>query len=334
MRGLALTLATALILVPGIAGADEVTLKSGDKISGKLLGVKGGKLLIETSYAGVLTIDWSQVAGLKTDAKAKIVLTTQETLEGVLSPGENNTIKVQSEGAAQPVVLDPAKVKSVNEPPNQWHGMVDIAARSTDGNTHNKGIVAQAEGLWVTEDQKAILKGIYRYAADSGNINDQYGYGLAKYQHDILKDLYGYASFELFHDKFKDLQMKEVASLGMGYFFFKDWLIFHDFSVEAGVAYIRNNFYVEEDEGHWGARIAAHARISLLFGLELIDDLTVYPNFETNSDWQLHNEASISTEIGKGWNFRVGVITDLDMKVLAGIDRRDDVYYAGVSYKF
>lgn len=334
MRGPALILAIALVLIPALAGADEVTLKNGDKISGKLVGVRGGKLQIETTHSGVVTIDWGQVAGVKTDAKARILLTTQETVEGVISPGENGMLKVQSEGAAQPVIVDPAKVKSLNEPPAQWHGMVDFAARATDGNTHNKGVVAQAEGIFETEEQKTLLKGIFRYASDSGDLNDQYGYGIAKYQHNILQDLYGYASFEVFHDKFKDIRIREVLSAGVGYLFFKDWLIFHDFSTEAGIAYVRNNFYAEEDEGHVGARLAAHLRVSLLFGLELIDDVSVYPNFEHNSDWQLHNEASISTELGKGWSFRVGVITDLDMKVLAGVDRRDDVYYAGISYKY
>lgn len=334
MRGIALVLAVLVVLIPAIAGADEVTLKNGDKVTGRLVGLKGGKLSLETAHSGMLTIDWAQVASVKTDTKATLVLTTGENLEGTLSPGENGMLKLQSEGVAQPIVVDPTKVKSVNAPPVQWHGMVDIAARATDGNTHNKGVVAQAEGIYETEASKALLKGIFRYASDSGDLNDQYGYGIAKYQHNVFGDLYGYGSFEIFHDKFKDVRAKEVVSAGLGYLFFKDWLFFHDLSVEAGVAYIRNNFYVEDDESHIGARIASHVRVSLPLGLELIEDVTVYANFEHNSDWQLHNEASISTEMGKGWAFRVGVITDLDMKVLAGIERRDDVYYAGVSYKF
>jgi len=334
MRAIALGIALALLLVPPLAGADEVTLKNGDKISGKLVGVKGGKLTFETPHSGVLNIDWAQVAGLKTDAKATIVLTTQETLEGVITPGENGMLKVQSEGAAQPVVVDPAKVKTLNKPPAQWHGMVDVAGRSTDGNTHNKGLVAQAEGIYEDDNQKALLRGIFRYASDSGGVSDQYGYGIAKYQHDLFADLYAYASFEIFHDMFKDVRVRDVLSAGAGYLIAKDWLIFHDLSAEAGIAYVRNNFYEEDDESHMGARIAAHVRISLFFGLELIEDVTVYPNFEHNSDWQTHNEASISTELGKGWSFRIGVISDVDNKVQPGISRRDDVYYAGISYKF
>jgi hypothetical protein len=40
--------------------ADTVWLKNGDKLSGKIIPFDGGKLLIQTQYAGAVTIDWKR----------------------------------------------------------------------------------------------------------------------------------------------------------------------------------------------------------------------------------------------------------------------------------
>jgi putative salt-induced outer membrane protein YdiY len=327
-------LLAALLSAPAFAGADEVTLKNGDKLTGKVLGMAGGKLAFETAHSGVIKIDWTQVATLKTDDKVKVRLSTKEIVEGKLAPGGEGRLNVQSEGTAQPVVVEYGKVTHLNEPPVQWHGFIDLSGRATDGNTHSKGLVAQFEGVRATEDDQFTIRGIFRYGARSGQLEEQNGYGLAKYQYTLWEGLYGYGSAEFFHDHFKDLKLRSVISGGAGYLIAKDAWIIHDLSAEAGFAYIDNNFIEADDESHLGARLAGHVRIDLPLGLEAIDDVVFYPNFKHNSDWQMHNEASITTALGKGWSFRVGVITDYDARTPVDIARRDDVYFAGIAYKF
>jgi hypothetical protein len=47
--------------------ADTVWLKNGDKLSGKIILFDGGKLLIQTEYAGAVPVDWKQVKTLESD---------------------------------------------------------------------------------------------------------------------------------------------------------------------------------------------------------------------------------------------------------------------------
>jgi len=47
--------------------ADTVWLKNGDKLSGKITLFDGGKLLIQTPYAGAVPIDWKEVKTLESD---------------------------------------------------------------------------------------------------------------------------------------------------------------------------------------------------------------------------------------------------------------------------
>ena len=327
-------LLSSLLLGPSFAGADEVVLKNGDKLTGKVLGMAGGRLAFETPHSGVVKIDWAQVASLKSDEKVKVKLATKEMVEGKLAPAGEGKMNVQSEGAAQPVVVEYAKVTHLNEPPTQWHGFIDIAGRTTDGNTHTKGLVVAFEGVRATEDDQFTLRGLFRYGEKSGELQDQNGFGMAKYQYTLWEGLYAYASAEFFHDHFKDLKLRTVISAGAGYLIAKDAWIIHDLSAEAGLAYMDNNYIEADDESHLGARLGGHVRIELPLGLEAIDDVVFYPNFKHNSDWQMHNEASISTALGKGWSFRIGVITDYDARTPVDIARRDDVYFAGIAYKF
>ena len=47
--------------------ADTVWLKNGDRLSGKIKLFDGGKLLIQTDYAGAIPVDWKQVKTLESD---------------------------------------------------------------------------------------------------------------------------------------------------------------------------------------------------------------------------------------------------------------------------
>src|ERR1041384_234392 len=104
MRILAVCL---LFLGVAVASADdEVKLKNGDRISGKVTSLAGGKLVVETTHSGPLKIDWAQVVSVKTDAPIKVKLATGEVLEGKLAPGAEGRLKVETSGPAAPVERD------------------------------------------------------------------------------------------------------------------------------------------------------------------------------------------------------------------------------------
>ena len=52
--------------------ADTVWLKNGDRLTGKISVLDGGKLLIETEYGGSIPLKWSKIATLESDQKLLI----------------------------------------------------------------------------------------------------------------------------------------------------------------------------------------------------------------------------------------------------------------------
>jgi len=327
----ALFFALLFFAVP-IAADDEVKLKNGDRLGGKLAALAKGKLLFETPHSGPLKVDWSQVVSVKTDGKVKVKLTTGELLEGKLSSPKEGTLRVESEGPNAPVDVDFAKVAAFNEPPVAWHGAASLSVRATDGNTHNTSFLAAGEATRETEVDLFLVRAVFRYGDRSGDLIERNSYGLAKYLYRIYEGFYAYASVEMLSDKFKDLRLGTVVSAGLGYEILKHERI--DLSAEAGLAYIDNNFYVEKDESHAGARVSSRLRVALPFGFEVKDLFTWYPNFDDTGDWQMRNEATLGTVLGGGWSLLGGVITEIDNEPPVGLEEYDNTYFAGLGFAF
>jgi hypothetical protein len=72
------------VLLLGYAHADEVIMKNGDRLQGKIVSMESGKLVFETAYAGKVTIAWDQVARLTSEDILEISLPDEETLKETL----------------------------------------------------------------------------------------------------------------------------------------------------------------------------------------------------------------------------------------------------------
>ena len=73
----------ALILtLCGQVLADQIDLKNGDRISGKIVKSNGGKLLVKTELLGDVTVDLSAVVGISGDQLLYLTLTDGRTVSG------------------------------------------------------------------------------------------------------------------------------------------------------------------------------------------------------------------------------------------------------------
>jgi|SRR5436190_1315421 len=330
MRILASILLFAMITVS--LAEDEIKLKNGDKLTGKISGMVNGKVTIETKHSGKLQVDWALIESVKTDEPIKLKLVTGEWLDGKVSAGAEGRIKVESAGAAAPVEVDFAKVKSINEPPAAWHGKISAAANSSSGNTNSKSFLISGVATRETEADLLFAKAIFRYGESDGVLDTRNSYGIGKYQYKLNPELYLYVSEELSGDTFKDLNLNSTTSAGVGYNLLRQKEI--DLSGEIGIAYMSNNHNIDPDESHIGARIAVYFRWQMPLGFEMRDNFTIYPNFEDSQDYQFRNEFTLGTSLGAGWDLLGGWIREYDASPSAGRASTDDTYFVGLGYTF
>ncbi len=114
---------------------DQVTLKNGDRLTGKVLKKDGAKLTFKSDLAGEVTIDWTAVSAL--NAVQGPVATAQDTLQ----------IKTQSGTQTAPLgevsaVRNPAEQKAYERllhphVADLWAGYVDLGFAIARGNARS-----------------------------------------------------------------------------------------------------------------------------------------------------------------------------------------------------
>src|SRR5690349_6708376 len=87
-----------LLARPGTLGATrQSTSDHGDRLTGKITKLDGGKLILNTSYAGDIKIDLGRIRSLQTDDMVTVVLGNDQRLYGKIA-GDGAEITVQPTG--------------------------------------------------------------------------------------------------------------------------------------------------------------------------------------------------------------------------------------------
>jgi len=208
--------------------ADTVWLKNGDKLSGKISLFDGGKLLIQTQYAGAVTIDWKEVKTLESDQE---LLVKQDAYSGEkaksLSAADDGKVTLANGEAPKTVEL--ASIQQILKPKPVvedlvWKGNVDLALdyqrAEKDTDDYDIGFKTTARhGRW-----RHIAEGEYnREVQDEVTTTDNWR---AEYSLDrFLTDQWfwqGRLSYK--RDHIEELSRQRVVGTGPGYQFWDDEL--------------------------------------------------------------------------------------------------------------
>ncbi len=316
----------------GPAWADTVVLTDGRRLDGTVRGLSDGTLHLETDFSEVIKVKWSKVAGVETQRIVRLRLEDGRTIEGRLALGDPGILLVHQEGKEVPEALRVGELSQLNEPGTIWSGQVTVSAKVEDGNTNKSSSYFSGEAVRETDATRLLLRMHGGYEEERDEETERNFYGLLKLELLFTPAVFAYASDEIQVDRFEELVYRDVASVGAGYILAKSPGL--SLSVEAGPAYITEELRDGTKDSWFGGRIAVHFRLKLPLGLELRDDATGYPNFETSTDWQFHNEARLSTRLLAHWHFSISAITDVDHQPVPGKERHDNKYVMGLGYRF
>ena len=82
-----------LLCTAALLKGEQVSLKNGDRLSGTVVSMDGKKLVLKTSYAGDVSIDWGSVSQFSSDQPLVITKTNKQLVTGtVKSEGDNYII--------------------------------------------------------------------------------------------------------------------------------------------------------------------------------------------------------------------------------------------------
>src|SRR5208283_1116610 len=142
-----------LLVSAAVAGADQVTLKNGDRFTGTIVSGDGKALLLKTEFAGDVTIQWDAITAIESGQNLNLTLKDGKRLAGKVTTEDGKFVVAGAaapEGAANATkdvivaVRNDAEQKAFDEQAEKmahpkftyfWGGLFDIGLALTQGNS-------------------------------------------------------------------------------------------------------------------------------------------------------------------------------------------------------
>jgi putative salt-induced outer membrane protein YdiY len=265
--------------------------------------LEGGKLMLNTEFAGEISIQADKVTHLTLENPVPAHL-----LDGTRREAAVFYRQAQSGEKAQPAAeplegTDLALVENINVKPKpriRFKGRVNAGITNDRGNTDTDQYHLDAEIIARMDKHRLTIGGVINDEKSDGTttVNNWKGYG--KYDYFILPKwfLYGSSLFE--HDEFADLDLRTTLGAGVGHQFFDSEEL--NLSASAGVAYISEDFIVAEDDDYPGGQwIVQYDQYFFNKRLQLFHSNNGYISFEDSNQWEINTSQGVRIPLIKGF---------------------------------
>ncbi len=312
--------------------ADEVILQNGDKLTGTVVKVEGGKLTLKTDYAGPIEIQMKKIKRIVTDNPVEVKLESGEVLKGKLKTAEEGKVTVEPSPGREGVIVDWKKVVAVNPPPRKWTGNITVGGTAQSGNTDMTSGSIGAEAAIKSDKDQFSLRFLFNYGEQNGQETTNNTFLHLKYDYFFAKKFYGLLLLEFLKDRFVDLNLMTTVGPGIGYRLWDD--PGKSLYLEGGVTYFSADRISNPYKDWAAARLAANIRYSFFKIITFADLIEVYPNLTYGGEYTLRNEASLISPIGAAWSLKLSNIWRRDSDPPPGIERDDFTWILGLQYSF
>ncbi len=211
-----------IVVVLGLAGtgvAEEVVLKNGDRISGKIVSETDEAVEIETVYAGVVRIDRNHIAKFSEPDQKR------EDATPALAVADKPKPVDKTEGTETPTVSPTSRRNRIGNHfaslVDGWEGNANIGFSFTSGNSNYTTL---ATGLRASKNigndkLNVYVRSLWNRNRGSGRmITTQNAFwGGGRYDRNINREVFGFVSYDFERDRPKRLNFRSVVGGGIGH---------------------------------------------------------------------------------------------------------------------
>mgnify|MGYP001770322730 CR=1 FL=1 len=101
--------------------ADQVVLKNGDRLTGKIASLTDGKLVLNSEQAGQITVATADIATFQSDSPVELHLKDGTVLNQPVVSADPGQFGIAQGQALRPQTFSLADVTSINPPPKPVH---------------------------------------------------------------------------------------------------------------------------------------------------------------------------------------------------------------------
>lgn len=288
-------LATLLALAAATR-ADEVIFKSGDRLTGTVTSVAGGKMVFDSKVAGKVTLKMEDIKTFSTETPIELALADGTVRELTIAASDEGFVDAVS-ADGQPAAIDLTAIDTINPDKPQWKGSVVAGAILVRGNTKSDAANVNLDASRRGETDRTTLAGGYFYANQRDNTtrqkttNTDNWFLKGKYDTFFTEQFYGYGNIKYEKDRVANLDMRLAPGLGLGY----QWVERKDltFFTEGGGSYVYEK-YTDPNE----TRTYVAARFAYQLEKAFNDSVKGFHNLEYLPSLEDTDAFLVNTDVG------------------------------------
>ena len=222
----------ALVVVLGLAQvvlADQITLKNGDHLSGKIVKSDGKTLVLHTEFAGDVTVDFKASTQILADEELRVSTTDKKTLVGPITTSDGKIeVATKGEGTVEVPLGNVAMIgtqadyeKSVHPGwRHGWNGGVNVGFSLARGNSESSNLALAINAVHPTLNDKTTI-----YLNSINTKNDLASpstvanlvTGGLRYDHNLNPRLFGFVGADFMSNALQNLDLRGVYGGGLGF---------------------------------------------------------------------------------------------------------------------
>ncbi len=224
--------------------ADQVEMKNGDRITGVIVTVEKGSLIINTSYAGQITIKWVEVTLIRTDSPAQVVLKDERSFEGYTQPTTDGKLQLEEEETGEVITIAMTDIEAINpEPPAPTRKVevyANVGGELDRGNTVKDQYRVDGELVVRRNAHRGKLGADIEYDLSFDEETKNKGLAWLEYNYLFTEKKWLFGRSLVSWDEFKDLRRRNTIDAGAGYQFFETPLT--SLFTEAGLSGVNERY--------------------------------------------------------------------------------------------
>ncbi|BDC48168.1 hypothetical protein F183_A04840 [Bryobacterales bacterium F-183] len=297
-----------LVLPVAVFGIDQVVMKNGDRYSGRIESIEGGKLRFTAEYAGSLNLPWDAVSDIVSGDT--FVLRTQ--LGGIESATAERLLALREQIIWVRNSVEQDRVLRTMELANApvWAGFGDVGLSLARGNADTSTLSSALSATRSTPRNKIGLtaSSLYSRAVRDGErlTSANLRRGGFRWDRNFGPRAFSFVSGDLEHNPIQNLRLRSVIGVGLGRHLIRNQR--HTFDLFGGGTYNREDFTTADlrTSGEGLFSEASTHKIGNTF--QLTQRFIFFPNFTQRGEYRMTFDGSAITAIRRwlSWQVTVG----------------------------
>ncbi len=248
----------SLVVFLGVASslfADQITLKNGDRLSGKIMKSDGKTLVLHTNFAGDVTIQFPAITEIKTDQELHVTTSAKKTVVGPVTETDGKLeVATKTSGTVEVPAGSVALIRNDAEETayekslhpgllHGWNGGANVGFSLARGNSQTSNLALAINAVHATASDKIT---IYTTSIDTNNelatpstVASLVTAGI-RYDRNFGVRTFAFGSADFMSNALQDLDLRGVYSGGLGVHAVKS--DYTTFDISAGLNYTHETY--------------------------------------------------------------------------------------------